>query len=186
MRASAAQIALASWLFAELERHAAEPLGQTSAAPEYMASDGRDGENVVRVFYLKNTATDQDFVEAVTLVRSISNLRQVFTYNAQRTVAMRGTAEQMALAAWLLSQIDRPVKEQNTASEYIVPESSDDVVRVLYLARAGTPQELVKAATQIRTESKVSKMFMYNAPKAIAVRGTSQQVALAEQLSRQQ
>jgi hypothetical protein len=184
MRGNAAQIALASWLFAEFEKHASEAASQSSTAPEYRATDGRDGENIVRVFYLKNTATVQDFTEAVTLVRSISNLRQVFMYNAPRAVAVRGTADQMLLAAWLINQIDRPIKEQIAASEYTVPASKDDIVRVLYIAQAGTPQELNQIATQIRNQTKVQKLFIYSTPKAIAVRGTSEQVALAEQLSR--
>ncbi len=181
MRGSAGQIAMAAWLVAELEKHAT-----ASAAPEYHASDDPEGANVVRVFYLKSSATNPDFVEAVTLVRSIANVSQTFTYSAPRAVVMRGTAGQMALAAWLFSQIDKPVKEQRVASEYVVPESKDDVVRVLYLAGSGTPQELAEVATKIRTESNVPQLSVYSAPKAIAVRGTSQQVALAEQLSREQ
>jgi hypothetical protein len=67
-----------------------------------------------------------------------------------------------------------------------VPDSHDDIVSVFYLARAKTPQELVTIATQIRTETKVQREFIYNTPRAVAVRGTSEQVARAEQMSRQQ
>jgi hypothetical protein len=177
IRATSSEVALSDWLFAELDKPS---LGQ------YQASDGRNGENVVRVFYLKHAATEQDFMEAVTLTRSIANLRQVFTYTSQRSVAMRGTAGQLALAEWLINQIDKPAKEQTAAVEYNVPESRDDVVRVFYVTRAGSPQDLMTIAKRIQTEANVPRPFVYGAPKAIAVRGTSEQVALAEQLSRQQ
>jgi hypothetical protein len=184
MRAPAAQIALADWIFADLDKHAPVPQNQHLSSAEYLATDGSDGANVVRVFYLGYAATDQDFVEAATLTRSIANLRQVFMYNALRAVAVRGNSGQVALAEWLFNQIDKPAKEQVTA-EYRIMENQDDLVRVFYLTKAATPQDFVKLATEIRTQAKIPQAFSYFTPRAMAVRGNYQQVALAEELSRQ-
>jgi hypothetical protein len=186
LRGTSAEMALADWLFTEIDKHDPDTPIQHSASPEYQATDGRNGENVVRVFYLGHAPTAQDFVEAATLIRSIADLRQVFQYNAIKAMAIRGTAGQVAMAEWLVNEIDRPAKDQISPAEYRVPDSHDDIVSVFYLARAKTPQELVTIATQIRTETKVQREFIYNTPRAVAVRGTSEQVARAEQMSRQQ
>ena len=62
--------------------------GMTLAANDAEATVGDD---VVRVFYLANTGTVQEFQEVATLVRSIGDIRYTFTYNAPKAAALRGT-----------------------------------------------------------------------------------------------
>jgi len=180
-----AQVALAEWLFGELDKPANRPpLAQQSpdpAAHEYRMQGS--SEDVVRVFYPKRTATVQEFQEVAVLVRSIADIRRLFTYNEPRALVMRGTADQAALAEWLIETLNAP--QANGASpklEYKMPGSGDDVVRVFYLAHTDTVQNVQEVATLVRSIGDIRRLFTYNAPKAIAMRGTSDQAALAEWL----
>jgi general secretion pathway protein D len=68
-------------------------------------------DNVVRVFYVQNSTSVQEFQEIATAVRSLTEIRRVFTYNAQRAILMRGTPDQIALAEKLIHDLDKPKGE---------------------------------------------------------------------------
>jgi general secretion pathway protein D len=68
-------------------------------------------DNVVRVFYVQNATSVQEFQEMATAVRSIAEIRRVFTYNAQRAIVLRGTPDQVALAEKLIHDLDKPKGE---------------------------------------------------------------------------
>jgi hypothetical protein len=176
VHASPDQIAMAEWLFNELD----SPTPQASAPHEFSLPGSAD--DVVRVFYVTTAATVQDFQEVSTLVRTISDTRRVFTYNARKALVLRGTAAQVALAEWLVKELEP--KTSPSSREYGMPGGNDDVVGVLYLSHTGSTQNFQKAATQIRTETQIKRVFTYNALKAVAWRGTASQIALAESLAK--
>ena len=168
------QIAMAEWLFNELDN----PAVQTSVPHEYLVPGGSD--DVVRVFYITSAASVLDFQEISTLVRTISNITRVFTYNAPKALVVRDTAAQVQLAEWLVKELQQPAAPH----EYRIPGGKDDVVHVLYLPQTGTVQAFQKAATQIRTATQITRLFTCNTPKALAVRGTADQIAMAEKLAK--
>jgi hypothetical protein len=59
------------------------------------------------VFDLTNTETAQRLQEIATQVRSMTEVRRLFTYNAPKAVALRETASQIALADRLIKERDR-------------------------------------------------------------------------------
>jgi general secretion pathway protein D len=72
----------------------------------------RDYEDyVVKVFYIKNATTVQELQEISTTVRSVTEIRRAFTYNAQWAILLRGTADQIALAEKLIQDLDKPKAE---------------------------------------------------------------------------
>jgi hypothetical protein len=175
VRATPGQIAMAEWLFNELDTQTI----QTSVPHQYLVSGSTD--DVIRLFYLTDTATVQDFQEAATVVRTIANFRRAFTYNEARGYVVRGTNEQIGLAEWLLKQLQPATAP--SPHEYRMPGSNDDVVHVLYLTHTGNVQNFQKTATAIREATKIQRVFTYNTPKAVALRGTADQIALAEKLA---
>lgn len=179
LRGTVVQIAAADWLFQQLD----QPANQTPGGPhEYRISGNAD--DIVRVFYLTNAQTVQEFQEIATIVRSVSDIRWMFTYNLPRAVAIRGTADQGALAEWLFQEVNIPPGVQKTAMrEYRMPGSSDDVVRLLYLPHTSNIQEFQEVATLIRSTADIRRLFTYNRAKAVALRGTAGQAALAEWLA---
>jgi hypothetical protein len=180
LHGTASQIALAEWLFNELDRGAnQQAIAQQSQSPpahEYRVSG--DGEDVVRVFYLANTGTAKDLQEVATVVRSTVDIRRLFVHYAPRAMALRGTASQIALAEWLVNQLDRPANRA-ARHEYRPPGGGDDVVRVFYLAHADTDPDLQGVATLVRSMADIRQLFTYTAPRVLAMRGTTGQMAFA-------
>jgi type II secretory pathway component GspD/PulD (secretin) len=146
--------------------------------------------NLVRVFYLPNTKTIRDFQAVATLVRSTVDLRYLFTYNAARAIAIRGTGDQIALAKWLFNDLDKasiPESSKDSAThEYRLSPTSDDFVRVFYLAHATTPDHLQETASEVRQKLVIRRAFTYNVPNALVIRDTAQKIAQAEKLIQQQ
>jgi len=72
----------------------------------------RDYEDqVVKVFYVTNATSVQEFQEIATAVRTVTEMRRVFTYNAQKALIVRGTADAVALAEKLIHDLDKPKSE---------------------------------------------------------------------------
>lgn len=190
LRGTAGQVALAEWLFHELDKPTnREAFVQQSQDPgnrEYRVPGS--GDDVVRLFYVMHAETARDVQEVATLVRSMAQIRRLFTYNAPRALALRGTAGQIAMAEWLFHELDRPrnrdtpVQQNPGIREYRVAGGSDDVVRVFYVMHSQTPREFQEIATEVRSKTQVRRLFTYNAPGAVVLRGTAAQMALAESL----
>jgi len=180
VHASPGQIAMAEWLFNELDSPAAEP----SVPHEYRAPGSTD--DVVRVFYVTTAATIQDFQEVSTLVRTISDTRRVFTYNGRKALVIRGTDAQIGLAEWLLKELEPEAPSSTHEYRMAGPSgNNDDVVGVLRLPQAASVQDFQKAVTGIRAATQIKRIFTYNSPRAFAVRGTADQIALAERMTAQ-
>jgi hypothetical protein len=174
LHATALQIAMAEWLFNELD----SPIAQPAMPHEYRIPGTSD--DVVRVFYLITAPTVQDFQEIATLVRTITDIRRVFTYNARTALMVRGTEAQIALADWLVKEI---VPEPPATTHQREMAGNDDVVKVLRLPHTATVQDFQKAATQIREATQIKRVFTYNRLRAAAFRGTADQIALAERMA---
>ena len=182
VRGTNQQISLAAWLVDQLN----QPANVSAPAPhEYKLP----GDDVARVFELTYPQTPQQLQEIVTLIRSIGDISRLFLYTERRTVALRGTAEQSALAAWLVSELDKPVNGQTAAEDSTVPQEYrlssghwDDLVRVFYLPGFQSAQDRQRVATQVRATSGIMRLFIYNALGVLAARGTDTQVATAEKV----
>jgi general secretion pathway protein D len=68
-------------------------------------------DNVMKVFYVTNTTTVQEFQEIAQAVRTVPEARRTFTYNAQKAIIVRGTADQVAMAEKLIHDLDKPKSE---------------------------------------------------------------------------
>lgn len=171
------QISLTGWLFKELDK---APQPADSSAHEYRAGD----DDLVRVFYLDHTETVQNFQEIVNLVRVATATKTAFTYNAPRALAMRGTGDQMALVEWLVNELNNPPNDKSE-HKYQVPGNSGDVVRIFYLPATKTVQDFQEVANLTRTMTEIRMAFTYNANRALAFRGTPDEIAFADWLLRQ-
>ena len=174
IHATDAQIAMVEWLFNELDSPLAQP-----ALPHEYRTPGAD-DDVVRVFYVIAAPTVQDFQEAATLVRTIADIRRVFTYNGRNALTVRGTNAQIGLAEWLLKEL---VPDPPASAHRYEMAGDEDVVRVLRLPHTATVRDFQKTATAIREATQIKRVFTYNAQRALALRGTAGQIALADKLA---
>jgi hypothetical protein len=177
LRGTSGQIALAEWLFSNLDKPT--NLSPDAAKHEYRVSDSAD--DVVRLFFLTNPEVPTGVQEIVTAVRSLASIRQMFTYSDLRAVVVRGTSEQINLAEFLFAQMDKPgIPGSGASAEFRM--GSDSQARVFYLPNAKTFQDFQELVTVVRTTAQVRHAFTYNTARAVGVRGTDEQVALAKWL----
>ena len=192
MRGTPHQIALAEWLVMGLDTpenwqtSAQQP--QAPPTHEYRTSDG--SEDLVRVFYLTHAATVRDIQEIGTAIRAITDTRLVFVVPAPRAMVFRGRAGNAAMAEWLFNELNEPANWQPLAQrhqdwdthEYRTPDDKDNVVRVFYIPSTAPAQELKYLVTLIRNKVGIPRMLPCSTPRALLMRGTSEQIALAERL----
>jgi len=88
----------------------------------------RDYEDeVVKVFYLKNPTSTQEFSEMVTAVRSVTDVRRMFQFNAENAIVVRDTVDKVRLVEKLLHDLDKPKSE--VVVDVIVMDVASDVSR---------------------------------------------------------
>jgi hypothetical protein len=176
---TADQIKAAGWLFTELDQ--TSPVARMR---EYQLPTGT--ENVVRIYYVTHAQTIQQFQEIATAIRTVAEIRRVFTYNAEKAIIARGSPDQMGFFDWLLPLIDRPVdaKPQHSISdEYTIPDQRDEgTSRIFYVAYAPAVKDFQALATSLRSIAGIRRVFTYNAAQAIALRGTQSELTMAEWL----
>jgi len=177
LRGSTAQIALAEWLFNELDRPSTT---QHPNIREFQMPGTPEG--VVRIFYPANTQTIESLQELTVAIRSIAEIRRAFTFNPAKAMVLRGTSDELAMAEWLFYKLDQTAEIQSAPQEYRGPGVGENVVRVFFLKPSFTLPEFQQKAVQIRTITKIRRLFTYNGPRAVALRGTAAQIAEAERL----
>lgn len=96
-------------------------------------------DNVVKVFYLQNVTAAQELNEIAAAVRGVTDIRKLLTYGAQMAIMARGTADQIALAQKLISDLDKPKTE--VVIDIIVMEANRTKTRNLAatIASGGKP-----------------------------------------------
>jgi hypothetical protein len=183
VRGTVDQIAATEWMIHELDQPA--DAKRTNSREYQMIDRDNRGDTAVRVFYLPYTSTLQSFQEVATLVRTIVEVRRVFTYNAPKALVVRGTPEAVALAAWFTNELGKPIAADAVASQtyrYDPENRGENIVRLFYVKDTATVAAFQQLATQIRTATQIRRVFTYNETRALAVRGTAEQVAMAEQM----
>lgn len=172
-RGDAEQIALAEWLLSRLDQPST---AKHPPIQKYVVKGSAKGE--VRVLFPRGALTVQGLQELITVVRSVTEIQQAFTFNPLKAAVLRGTADQVAMAEWVYNQLDG----QPSGLEYRQVGSADDVVRVFFLAPSKALAELQQNAAVIRKTAMIRRMFLYNPGPALTARGTPDQIAVAEQM----
>jgi hypothetical protein len=121
------------------------------------------------------------------MMRTITDVRRVFTYNKPRAIAVRGTADQVAFVNWLFNELDQPVHgaqgHQSTIYTYpVVGREEGTTAQVFYLPLIATTPDFQKIATTIRTTAQIRRVFTWNEARAMVLRGTVDQIELAQRL----
>ena len=174
------QLKAAGWLFTELDQTA-----PAARVREYQLPSG--AENIVRIYYVTTAHTIPQFQEIATAIRTVVEIRRLFTYNPQKAIIARSTPEQMDLFDWLLPLMDRPVnaKPQHSISPQsrVIPEPREETtMEVFYAGYAPSVKDFQTLATAIRTIAGIRRVFTYNEAQAIAIRGKQSELTMAEWL----
>jgi general secretion pathway protein D len=93
-------------------------------------------EMVAQTFYLNNVSAPQEIQEIVNAVRSIAELQRVVAFTSQSAIIVRGEADQVALAAKMIHDLDKARAE--VVVDILVMEASSIFRRELTAALAPT------------------------------------------------
>jgi type II secretory pathway component GspD/PulD (secretin) len=187
--ASADKMALAEWLFHELDQPAGAVQG--AATHEYAQQiETPSGPEVVKVFYLANAKTRQALNDDLTGVRTVTDVPRLFVYSPLEAMAARGPANKMTAAEWLIHEVDRPAGEVQAPAVHTYgvampgPRTGEtsNVMKVIFLAHAETQQAINDMITSMRTVADVTRLFAHSATKALMVCAAPENVAIGEWL----
>jgi type II secretory pathway component GspD/PulD (secretin) len=151
----------------------------TFAAALGQAQSSAD-QRVDRVLYFADTATKQGVQEMVNIVRAVSEM-PVTPDLEQRTLAIHGTVNQVALAEWVFNELDQPPSGRPVATyAYSLANGASEAVRILYFAHPETPQHIQERVNTIRAITEITRMMPDFEKGAIVMRGSADRVELAE------
>jgi hypothetical protein len=182
LRTDQSHVTLAAFLIDQLDQHDGTPAPE----PHELQVDG--DKLVARVFELRNPQTPEQLQEITTLVRSVADIMRLFVINNRKALVMRAEPERVTLAAWLVKQLDLPVPpSDSTPRAYTFEidqrgEHVQDEVRVLYLPQALPDADRAKIMNEVRSNTRIRRVFVYNAIGALALRGEAEDIAIAERL----
>ena len=150
------------------------------------------GSDVVQVVHLTNTRTALRLAEILNASRLISGVQQMMTNIERSDIVLRGSADQAALAYWLIQTLDKPSDWKPAAGlaieSYQYPESPLErigrSVRVFildpaYVQQGNTLLNAIRLATGTQIIMPVSSL------PAIVMRGTEEQTSAAEGLMKE-
>jgi general secretion pathway protein D len=103
-------------------------------------------DNVVQVFYLNNLTTPQELQEMATVVRTVADVKKVFTYSSMNALIARGTPDQILLTEKLVNDLDKPKSE--VVVDVIVMEANRTKTRNLAATIASGGQAGINTAIQ--------------------------------------
>ncbi len=86
-------------------------------------------DEVLKVFYVTNVTSAQEFQEIATAIRSVADIRRVFTYTAQHALVVRGTVDAVELAEKMVHDLDKPKAE--VVVEMIIMQTNSDHAKQL-------------------------------------------------------
>jgi hypothetical protein len=175
------EVQLAAWLV----RHLDVPPGlqQDPADLAYDYSSPRDP--AVRIFRLAHATAPLAMQELINAIRSISEVQRATVCTPTASLILRGAPEQMAVAAWLVQELDRQPTSAGAIEEYPGMPFAGQVVKVASLPPAGTPRDLQALVNTIRVTAGIPRIVFNSASHAVVFRAGAGQAALAEQLIRQ-
>ncbi|MEI9813236.1 MAG: type II and III secretion system protein, partial [Acidobacteriota bacterium] len=97
---------------------------------------------MTKTFFVTNAATAQEFNEIMTSIRTITDIRRVFGYAAQKAIVVRGDVDAVNLAEKLVRDLDKPKSE--VVIDVIIMEANSSRTRDL----AATIQSITPTGAQ--------------------------------------
>lgn len=146
--------------------------------------------NLERTFPIKHASNAREFEEFSRLIQYVMKESDVGIDTVDETLTVRGTADQLSLVEWIITELDHTVGQRPHSpggivpnySEYRPPGGKDDVLRVFYLTQIARIQDLQEVATVFHEVAELRWAGTHMPRKALLVRGTADQVAVAEWL----
>ncbi len=128
-------------------------------------------------YHFTTPQTQQSMQEAATTVKVVGALAQPSFDISTSTLTFSGGVEGVALAEWVLPQIDKATGD-NALHEYRLP--SGDVARVVFVQNVTKPQEMQELLTVARTVADVQKIYTISSNHALVMRGAEWEILFTQ------
>jgi hypothetical protein len=172
------QISLAAWLAHELNQP--PTARQTQFRHDYPGVVPQSQQ--VHIYYLAHVDTPQALTEAVNLARSVAEVQRAMPCVALGAIALRATPAETEVANWILEGLDRPAGTMKPGFQnHPGPaDSRPSTVQIYVLTNTDTPQGVQELINGTRSISDIQRFFPYNSRKALVLRGSNDEIALAD------
>ena len=140
------------------------------------------GQTTSRTFHLTNVPTVAGLRELGVILRTLDT-QSILVDEANQDISVSGTADELALAGWLVQQLD--VQNPPPTSPAYTVAGGNDTVRILYLSHTTAQVPLNELVTTLRTVGDIQRIFTYSPLHAVAIRTTVAQAQLAQWMVQQ-
>jgi hypothetical protein len=128
-------------------------------------------------YHFTNPQTPQSMTEATTVIKVVCSVAQPSADISTATLTFTGSVEGVALANWVLPQIDKTTGD-GALHEYTLP--SGDIARVVFVQNAARPQDMQELLTILRTVADVQKIFSISSNHAMVLRAPEWQILYSQ------
>ena len=175
IRGNSLELALAEWLVPELDRAVASGAG----AAEYRVS----GNEAMLVYSLAHTMAPAGMQEIITTLRTVADIQLVYLVNAAKTIPLRGTPTQIALAKFMISELDRPEQRREGPVVHRFLFTENPTTAVVYgLVHAPNMTSVQEILTTLRSVPQTQRVYNVTGPKMLCFRETAEMAPVVEWL----
>lgn len=171
------EIALATWLIQQLDT-----TNRPTGIPSYTVANGNPADTV-HIYFVTNFPLQAELNEFVTTLRTVADLRRIYTYTASHAIVVRAALGNVQAGDWLVQKMDVAPNSHPTNAQYkwTLNACSGGTVEVAFMPREISQMNLNAIVTTVRAIADVQPIFTHSgAPQAIAFRGCQDQVQLAD------
>jgi type II secretory pathway component GspD/PulD (secretin) len=137
-----------------------------------------DNAQILKTFYFRDGTSSRQLSEIITTLRQRLNLRYMIINTGVTGITVRETPERVAQAEKLLAQFEL---RDSSAAVAVNSRQQDEVqtIQTFYLNDSSTQRDLVEIGTALRTLLNMRYVATNKNAKAIAIRDSSSQIAIA-------
>jgi hypothetical protein len=172
------QVALAEWLVPKLD----VPPG-ANPEPQKCAIAGNRND-LLDVVELKNADAYAALQEMLNTLRAVADISQIYQISAPRILVFRGDVNQIALAEFLIGELDLPAQTRQTplVHRFQIAGAGSDVVLIYGLVHMTSASRMQAIVTDLRTVLGIFKEYRSSAPKLLAIRANANTIQMVEWL----
>ena len=184
--------------------------GTEKKMPTADRTDCEPDNCISKVLYFPDSAAPTELQDAVNILRVIAEIRYVYLNQSQHTISLKGTAEQIAITEKLVNvlenlrasgghdrtsvlvyQMKGPLSGTTESKRFLVrnPRATSTMcdlttcyVQAVYLPDL-SPAQLQDTVNRVRSTAHITRIILSPSDHVIVLRGTSEQVDLAEKLT---
>jgi len=158
-------------------RKALSALGMSALFALSASGQTEPGPDAARTFRLIGGESPEAMKELAYVAGGVAKLGKPAVDAQKATITVTGSPDRIALAAWIVAELDQPTKAADLT--YLAPGGADSMARMFYMAHLSTPQQLQELVNIIRSMTEIGLISAYNPARAIVLSGTQAQVEQA-------